>query len=517
MERGTASFQPAGLSHQTCNLPDASPLPEEPGNPRGPARGAASFARERLFVFLLDGARADTIRDLMDAGELRTLRTLVRGGGTHTEAVTCFPSTTGPAYLPILSGRFPGHLNLPGIRWLDRGAYEVRRWSLDRVRSYVGLESFLMNRDLAPGTITLFDHFPGSANIFSPVSSRNGGPREPTPVRKAALFTYAHYTEHWEAVDGVARLRYSRAVQRGAPFIFGAFLALDELSHHIAPDHERVLRVYRSFDRWLGRLCDRLADRGELDRSAIVVVSDHGMTPVERHFELTTFCEQQGLRTFAYPRVYRHWRDAECAVMVSGNAMANLYLRRKDGWGAAQSYDEIEAAHGRLVERLCARPEVDFVAARDGGGGVIVRSRDGAARIQTSGRSIRHTPLGGDPLGLGACVHRDAETSLRRTWTGRYPDVLVQLLQVFASQRTGDLVVSAGEGSDLRYRYEHPEHRASHGSFQRAHMIVPLLTNLRLRPGPVRTADVCPTLLSAAGRPIPAGLDGRSRLEGQAS
>ena len=38
----------------------------------------------------------------------------------HGSAVSCFPSTTGPAYFPLLAGCTPGRANVPGIRWFDR-------------------------------------------------------------------------------------------------------------------------------------------------------------------------------------------------------------------------------------------------------------------------------------------------------------------------------------------------------------------------------------------------------------
>ncbi len=55
---------------------------------------------------------------------------------------------------------------------------------------------------------------------------------------------------------------------------------------------------------------------------------------------------------------------------------------------------------------------------------------------------------------------------------------------------------------DLRDRYEHPEHRGSHGSLHRDHMLVPLLTNHPI-PSPLRTADIFPTILKLMGKPIP--------------
>lgn len=463
------------------------------------------------MIFLLDGARTDVVRRLLDEGAWPNIRRRLVEPGSYREAVTCFPSTTGPAYVPFISGLFPGRCNLPGIRWLDRREYESTTFSLNRFRSYVGIESYLMNRDLSPDTVTLFDLLPGGRAVFSPVSSRNGAQADRGRIRKAVLFTYAHYTEHWEAVDWAARRRTMQAVEDGAPIVFSAFMAVDELSHHIDPLHERVLKVYRAFDRFVGDVCACLQDRGQLEETFLAIVSDHGMTPLQKHFELTEFFESRGLRTLAYPWILRHWRSAACAVMVSGNAMAHVYLKRRDRWGDPLNDREIETLQPGLLDALVDRPEVDFVSMRAAGGGVRLLGRKGRARLSRSGRGLDYRPEAGNPLEIKAGTYGDPETALRRTFDTRYPDAPVQLDQIFSSGRTGDLVVSAAEGCDLRFKHEHPEHHASHGSFIQRHMIVPLICNIRLQPGPIRTADLFPTILGSMGKAVPEGLDGVSR------
>ena len=51
---------------------------------------------------------------------------------------------------------------------------------------------------------------------------------------------------------------------------------------------------------------------------------------------------------------------------------------------------------------------------------------------------------------------------------------------------------------------------SSHGALHREHMLVPLLSNHRLKGLPRRTVDVMPSALNALGIEIPVGLDGES-------
>ena len=72
------------------------------------------------IVLLVDGARADVMTDLLQKGELPSLQRYLVEPGSCRQAVTTFPSTTGPAYLPFLTGASPGQCNFPGIRWFDK-------------------------------------------------------------------------------------------------------------------------------------------------------------------------------------------------------------------------------------------------------------------------------------------------------------------------------------------------------------------------------------------------------------
>ena len=100
------------------------------------------------------------------------------------------------------------------------------------------------------------------------------------------------------------------------------------------------------------------------------------------------------------------------------------------------------------------------------------------------------------------------EGCLSETLYSEYPDAPFQIAHLVSSPRAGDIILSARPGFDLRDKYEHPEHRGSHGSLHASHMRVPILTNVPLERRPVRTADVFPTALEILGCDIPGHIDG---------
>src|SRR5690349_15539378 len=108
-----------------------------PVRPRRPVRTGAPF--DRAIFLLLDGARADVFQELLAAGELPNVSRQIVERGAATMATTVFPSVTGVAYAPYLTGCFPERTNLTGVRWMDREKYATRPMSINRFRNYSGL------------------------------------------------------------------------------------------------------------------------------------------------------------------------------------------------------------------------------------------------------------------------------------------------------------------------------------------------------------------------------------------
>lgn len=96
------------------------------------------------------------------------------------------------------------------------------------------------------------------------------------------------------------------------------------------------------------------------------------------------------------------------------------------------------------------------------------------------------------------------------TFDSLYPDAPVQLLQIFSSKRCGDIVLSAKKVCDLRKKFEWPEHKSSHGSLHKEHMVVPLLINQKIQEHKIRTVDIFPSILKFMGKGNDNEIDGKS-------
>lgn len=466
------------------------------------------MSEKKCVIFLADGARLDVFAFLFGRGELENIQKEVVSPGKFLKGVTVFPSTTGPAYTPYLLGRFPGRCNLPGIRWFDRNRYEENPFSLRGFRSYAGPEGPLMNGDIESPTPTLFGMVPGSVSILNEMTKGISPTSANMPGRALRYFLFLknHFTDDSAGVEEFVGRTLLNSLEKAPPLVFCVFPAIDSYSHRYHPFHEKVIESYRRLDSYVGQVAEKLRQRGELDDTLFIIGSDHGLTPTHSHFDSLGFLRRRGLRPLYHTNVFRHLFDADSSVMVSGNSMAHYYFKNVDGWKRPTFHTDI----ADIVDELADRAEIDVVCARAEGGEVVIKNSRGqaSAGFDENGR-VFYRSVEGNPLGFGFPQESvDQRESFELSANSDYPDALIQILQLFESPRTGDVVISAKPGYDLRASNETPEHRGSHGSLHRDHMFVPLLVSRPTRLSRARTADVFPTILRHLGLEVPGGIDG---------
>ena len=458
-----------------------------------------------VIVLLADGLRADTLRRALDDGALPSLARLLQRGGLY-EVSSAFPTVTGPAYTPLLLGRFPGPVGMPGLRWFDRSR---RVCVFPNARSYVGHEMRAADTDLDPSAPTIFELVPDSAAAMTIVTrglSRRGRLMALT-ARTALRALVTHFSgrlDAWLDVDRETSVRVVRCVRDAQPsFVFAAFMGVDKISHARGQDDPDVVHALRIIDDTVMAL-EAARDPAA---SRIWLASDHGHSPVSRHDDLHATIRERGLRTMAHPWVYG---SADVAVMVSGNAMAHLYVdlrqRQRPFWPS------LAPRWSGLVEWLVGRESVDLLMLPVDAGTCAVWSRTrGRAHIRWSASGFTYDMRDGDPLALGCELHGVSAAAAHEATIGTdHPDSVVQIAKLASAARSGDIMLSATRGWDFRTSHEPIPHVSSHGALHRDHMLVPLLLDAPPARVPRRTADVMPSALTVLGVPVPARLDGDS-------
>lgn len=473
---------------------------------------------KRCVMILADGARPDVLEKLLQAGRLPNIKEYLVGPGSFHHGVTSFPSTTGPAYMPFLTGCHPGTCNVPGIRWFDKEIYSTRPWSHQKFRSYVGFESYLMNKDMRSELKTLFQLIPRSFNIFSSINRGVSFENNKTRFFRIWHWYYGHLTDHWSLVDKTAHRKLVKSLDQNPEFIFAVFPGIDEYSHIGDVFSEATFAAYEEIDRTIGDLVSALKRKNFLDETIIVIVSDHGLSATQAHLGINQFLEKRGVKTFYYPVIFK-WGFA-AANMVSGNGMAHLYFphsplgqkpQRRD-WRGCHYEETFSTRHKELLDELAGEAALDLLITRRKEGGVHVRRGPLRGELFWEEDKIRYEKISGDPLGYGDGPSLlTPEEWLGATLNTDHPDAPTQLLQIIKSPRTGDVILSATQGFDLRERHEVPEHKGTHGSLHRDHMLIPIISNVPLT-GPLRSVDVFPSICRLLGRSWSHAIDGRPRI-----
>jgi hypothetical protein len=463
-----------------------------------------------VILLVADGARPEALGG--DLARYPALQRLRAEGALHA-VTSVFPSVTGPAYTPFLLGRFPGPIGLPGLRWYDRSRTACG-WP-DYARSYVGYEMRRVDGDLDAAAPTIFELVPNSVAALSVVTrglarERQIGTLTLRSALHAALTHFRGDPARWLELDRAVADEIVRRMRDDQPdFLFAALTGVDKASHARGHDDPLVADALAIVDDVVRRLRDDAERLGRWEDTHLWVASDHGHSAVHTHDDIAILVAGAGHRTVVHP--FAVGIAPAVAVMVSGNAMAHLYVdlesRVRRGWRA------LAPQWSPLADTLLARRSVDLLLLPDVDGSCEVRhATRGAARVRQHAGRFSYRPENGDPLGIGGAIDGNADALWDATRQTAYPDSVVQIALLAASARAGDLILSATPGYDFRDRYEPIPHRSAHGALHREHMLVPLLTNRPMGRMPRRTTDVFASAVHALGVPAPAHLDGRSFL-----
>lgn len=372
-----------------------------------------------------------------------------------------------------------------------------------------------VDRDLDPAAATLFELAgPGLGALSVIGRGLHAKARIGSGIAFALRVARTHFTGNvtgWLAIDRHVGAQVARRIRELRPRVtFAALPGIDKASHATGHESTTVHEAMCILDETVAEIRDDAERAGLWESTHLWITSDHGHSPVTSHDDLATLVRGWGHRTIAHPWTFTGGRDV--AVMVSGNAMAHIYLeldRPERPW-----WPSLASRWSAVADALLARPSVDLLILPHGGSAFEVRSRTrGAAMITANQCALSYRPMTGDPLGIGAQESLSEAEAYEATIESDYPDALVQIALLAAAPRSGEIIVSAARGWDFRARYEPIPHVSSHGALHREHMLVPLVTNRPLSRAARRTVDIMPSALAALGLGIPRGLDGSSFVD----
>jgi hypothetical protein len=458
-----------------------------------------------LTYFLVDGLTDSVFREELAAGSLPNIAKLIAQGTYVEHGIGAFPTMTGYAFYPFITGRDSTQSGVLGIRWFDRARKS------GNFRNYVGRTQSLMMQDFCPEAPTIFEMLEGQHSFsINSYASRGALDRQ---VR-GFDFSMAKYQDHYWMARTLAKLplvgpwllpdwfKAEENVMATAiadlanrPKVQWITFASPDGNHHLGGFAGRYVELLRHIDMLIGRYREESARLGQDDQRIYAILSDHGVSDVGANVDLRKPLAEIGIEAWrGEPTAYsteltdklEKWGTYDAVIAINGNLLNYLYLRPPgEPWKSIPEPALLRAwpsPNGPVdLLAMLARVEgVEMVVAREEGGGVEAVSRNGRGLSRSVGEGLVYECDGEDPLGywqLGLCDGqiRDDATWLAQTYTTDYPDAVTRLYRLFLAAGVGDLVITAKAGYDLAADYETivGNYRGGHGGLHAEQLKVP--------------------------------------------
>ncbi|MEJ7746506.1 MAG: ectonucleotide pyrophosphatase/phosphodiesterase [Luteimonas sp.] len=219
--------------------------------------------RDSVLLVSLDGFRAD----YLDLGITPNLARLARDGVRAEWMTPSYPSLTFPNHYTIVTGLRPDHHGIVHNTMRDTALGTFSRSARDAVgdgRWWGGEPIWVGAAKAGLPSATLF--WPGSEAAIQGVRPTRWQPFDDTVPLAARVETVVG----WLSEPAATRPRIATLY----------FETVDHDSHDHGPDSRQAHDAVRAVDAAIGQLLDGLSERGVLDRTNLVIVSDHGMAAV---------------------------------------------------------------------------------------------------------------------------------------------------------------------------------------------------------------------------------------------
>ncbi|MBA3865244.1 MAG: alkaline phosphatase family protein [Solirubrobacterales bacterium] len=444
-------------------------------------------AKKKLVLTYVDSLRTDMLRRAIEEGRAPTFATLLERGVLIPDCVSSFPSVTPVACSEMVTGVGSDRHWISGMNWYHRleRRYVEYGSSLDATRAFGvfrALYDLVYNMNLAhlsPEVETVFEQLEdaGQRTACTPFLIYRGRTRHEVSLdglmRRAVDATRLKFQHHtWGPTElfygdlyasrevpckstSIPGVRDEYAACCGAELIkedlFDFFLLslpdTDNYSHKHGP--EASVEAIAKAD---GCFAEFAAAAGGLDafleQHALILVADHGQTPVHRGLPLAELLA--GSWTVLQPSDDRPGL-AQLAVSPTGRA-AHVYLlpgegERAEPTAVGERLAEIEGvdlvcrledSEGRPLQRLepgMPRGGGEWAVVERGGERFRFRPGEGVADLRGGSWEID-----GEPTAL------EAEIEDGQLRSEAYPDPLARVFSALTAPHSGDFIVSLEPG-----------------------------------------------------------------------
>lgn len=265
---------------------------------------------EHIVLVSIDGLAAYQLDH--DDLELPNLRELIQNGVWAKSSETVFPSVTHPAHTTLVTGVVPKVHGVIGNRLVNRETGE-RFHITNKPHSESVRVPTIFDAAKDKGLVTAAFFWPesrdDSAVDYNIPEVFDGIPADPGAVDPAFLaelreadipidLYYRWYLDYSRKGAGDVILADAAAyvIRTYRPHLLAIhFLVTDEIQHAYGSEHYRAKEAFTIADHAVGVLRKAVDDAGLGDKTAFVIVSDHGFHTVRHEVNVLPVFERHGL------------------------------------------------------------------------------------------------------------------------------------------------------------------------------------------------------------------------------
>lgn len=240
-------------------LPTGTPMAHD-------SKSDAETNKQYVVMISLDGFRHDYI----ELHEAKHLNTIAKQGVRAVSMAPVYPSNTFPNHLSLVTGLLPKNHGIVNNRFYDKS--RPKKDSFARYELGDGGADSTWIKATPLWNLVEY-HGMKAATFFWPESDARISGALPT-----YHYHYSKYSDYQERVDQIVNWLKLPEISRPR-FIAGYFSLTDSVGHDEGPFADKTYDAVQKVDALIGQLYQRI---NQLDLEVnLVVVSDHGMTPID--------------------------------------------------------------------------------------------------------------------------------------------------------------------------------------------------------------------------------------------
>ena len=248
-----------------------------------PPGNALNRAQKDLVILVsIDGFR----NDYLARGLTPNLLALVQQGTVAKKFEPVFPTITFPNHFALITGRYPDHNGIVNNTMYDPSKTD----QVFRLSDRHAIENPLWWDEGTPLWVTLNKQGKRSSTLFWVGSE--------SPIQGIQPNDWLSYDHGLSSSDRTKQLLrwLNRDGPERADFATLYFSEVDSKGHEFGPDSPEVNASITSADQAIGELVQGLRALGLLEKTTLVVTSDHGMAQIasDRAVDLSTYAKELG-------------------------------------------------------------------------------------------------------------------------------------------------------------------------------------------------------------------------------